>query len=177
MAPAKSQLPLILGGVAVAAIGLGILVALLLRHPKPVSPEGGGPTDGGAGGQVDPKPTLPVDRKPTLQVYPKLTLPVEPKPTLPVEPKPPGAEASAAQAAELIRKASRLQQGGDTGAARDLLEQAVQLAPKSAEAHFRLARLFHMTQPQRAKAEYEAAAQLGPEKYGEAARLAIGTLQ
>jgi serine/threonine protein kinase len=72
-----------------------------------------------------------------------------------------------AKARELVLRASEWQEANDTGAARDLLEQAVQLDPDNAEAHYRLGGLFLNSQPSRARAEYEAARRLNPQKYAD----------
>ena len=74
------------------------------------------------------------------------------------------------KARQLIEKAGDWQRDGDTGAARDLLEQAVQLDPDNAEAHYRLGNLFLNSQPQRARLEYEASVRLAPETYREVVR-------
>ncbi len=71
------------------------------------------------------------------------------------------------KARALISKASEWQRDGDTGAARDLLEQAVQLDPDNAEAHYRLGNLFLNSQPQRARLEYESSVRLDPTRYSE----------
>jgi serine/threonine-protein kinase len=103
----------------------------------------------------------------------------------PIVPPPAAAAASAAavvvpqlaapqrdpeKAKALIAKASEWQRDGDTGAARDLLEQAVQLDPENAEAHYRLGNLFFNSQPQRARLEYEVSVRLDPKKYGDVVR-------
>ena len=80
------------------------------------------------------------------------------------------------KAKDLIAKAAAWQRDGDTGAARDLLEQAVQLDPDNAEAHYRLGNLFLNSQPQRARAEYEASMRLDPHKYGEVVRAILKDL-
>jgi Tfp pilus assembly protein PilF len=72
-----------------------------------------------------------------------------------------------AKAAELVLRASEWQAANDTGAARDLLEQAVQLDPDNAEAHYRLGGLFLNSQPDRARVEYEAAKRLNAPKYAD----------
>jgi hypothetical protein len=72
-----------------------------------------------------------------------------------------------AKATELVLRASEWQAANDTGAARDLLEQAVQLDPDNAEAHYRLGALFLNSQPARARAEYEAAKRLNAPKYAD----------
>ena len=79
----------------------------------------------------------------------------------------PAAPRDPEKARALITKASEWQRDGDTGAARDLLEQAVQLDPDNAEAHYRLGNLFLNSQPQRARLEYEASVRLDPTRYGE----------
>jgi serine/threonine protein kinase len=89
-------------------------------------------------------------------------------------PSPPAAPPSGSQperdpakAKELVLRASEWQAANDTGAARDLLEQAVQLDPDNAEAHYRLGGLFLNSQPSRARAEYEAAKRLNAPKYAD----------
>ena len=72
-----------------------------------------------------------------------------------------------AKARELVTRASEWQAANDTGAARDLLEQAVQLEPDNAEAHYRLGGLFLNSQPSRARAEYQAAKRLNAPKYAD----------
>ncbi len=71
------------------------------------------------------------------------------------------------KAKELVQRASEWQAANDTGAARDLLEQAVQLDPDNAEAHYRLGGLFLNSQPDRARIEYEAAKRLNAPKYAD----------
>jgi hypothetical protein len=71
------------------------------------------------------------------------------------------------KARDLVARAKELQASGDTGAARDILEQSLQLDPDNAEAHYRLGNLFLNTQPDRAKAEYLAAKRLDGAKYGD----------
>jgi hypothetical protein len=82
-----------------------------------------------------------------------------------------------AKASSLVEEAHRLQSDGDTGAARDLLEQALVLDPDNAGIHFRLATLYSSTKPQRAREEYQAAMRLDEKKYGEQARQALDGLQ
>ena len=72
-----------------------------------------------------------------------------------------------AKAQELVQRASEWQAANDTGAARDLLEQAVVLDPDNAEAHYRLGGLFLNSKPDRARAEYEAAKRLNAPKYAD----------
>jgi tRNA A-37 threonylcarbamoyl transferase component Bud32 len=72
-----------------------------------------------------------------------------------------------AKARELVLRASEWQAADDTGAARDLLEQATLLDPDNAEAHYRLGGLFLNSQPSRARSEYEAARRLNPSKYAD----------
>jgi serine/threonine protein kinase len=72
-----------------------------------------------------------------------------------------------AKAKELVQRASEWQAANDTGAARDLLEQAVALDPDNAEAHYRLGGLFLNSQPDRARVEYEAAKRLNAPKYAD----------
>ena len=71
------------------------------------------------------------------------------------------------KARELVLRASEWQAANDTGAARDLLEQAVLLDPDNAEAHYRLGGLFLNSQPSRARNEYEAARRLNAPKYAD----------
>jgi Tfp pilus assembly protein PilF len=88
----------------------------------------------------------------------------------PVVPAPvPGVQLSRdpAKARDLVQRASEWQANNDTGAARDLLEQAIVLDPDNAEAHYRLGGLFLNSQPARARAEYEAAKRLNAAKYGD----------
>ena len=73
----------------------------------------------------------------------------------------------AVKAKELVTRASEWQAANDTGAARDLLEQAVQLDPDNAEAHYRLGGLFLNSQPSRARSEYEAARRLNAPRYAD----------
>jgi tetratricopeptide (TPR) repeat protein len=79
----------------------------------------------------------------------------------------PAVARDAQKARELVGKAQEWQLNGDTGTARDLLEQAVQLDPDNAEAHYRLGALFLNSQPDRARAEYEASRRINPQKYGD----------
>ncbi|MFN2548824.1 MAG: protein kinase [Myxococcales bacterium] len=72
-----------------------------------------------------------------------------------------------AKARELVQRASEWQAANDTGAARDLLEQAIALDPDNAEAHYRLGGLFLNSKPERARAEYEAAKRLNAPKYAD----------
>ena len=83
-----------------------------------------------------------------------------PRPSAPVQRDP-------AKAKELVLRASEWQAANDTGAARDLLEQAVLLDPDNAEAHYRLGGLFLNSQPSRARSEYEAARRLNAPKYAD----------
>jgi Tfp pilus assembly protein PilF len=86
----------------------------------------------------------------------------------PVAPSPPVAvQRDPAKAGELVQRASEWQAANDTGAARDLLEQAVALDPDNAEAHYRLGGLFLNSKPDRARAEYEAAKRLNAPKYAD----------
>jgi tRNA A-37 threonylcarbamoyl transferase component Bud32 len=71
------------------------------------------------------------------------------------------------KARELVQRASEWQSANDTGAARDLLLQAVELDPDNAEAHYRLGGLFLNSQPDRARVEYQAAKRLHPAKYAD----------
>ena len=71
------------------------------------------------------------------------------------------------KAKELVTRAAEWQTGGDTGAARDLLLQAVELDPDNAEAHYRLGGLFLSSQPDRARVEYEAAKRLNAARYAD----------
>jgi serine/threonine-protein kinase len=100
-----------------------------------------------------------------ITVPPVVATGVTPVPTPPPA-RPPEAR-DPAKAQQLVQRASEWQAANDTGAARDLLEQAVQLDPDNAEAHYRLGGLFLNSQPQRARAEYEAARRLNPPKYGD----------
>ena len=86
-------------------------------------------------------------------------------------------KADPAKVAALIEQSSVTQKDGDTGAARDLLEQALQLDPDNAEAHFRLGSLFHQTKPQRAREEYELAKKLNPGKYAARVEMALRALE
>ena len=72
-----------------------------------------------------------------------------------------------AKARELVLRASEWEAASDTGAARDLLEQAALLDPDNAEAHYRLGGLFLSSQPSRARSEYAAAKRLNPSKYAD----------
>ena len=72
-----------------------------------------------------------------------------------------------AMAKELVQRASDWMGAGDTGTARDLLLQAVDLDPDNAEAHYRLGGLFLNSQPDRARVEYEAARRLNGAKYAD----------
>ena len=72
-----------------------------------------------------------------------------------------------AKARDLVQRASEWQAANDTGAARDLLEQAIVLDPDNAEAHYRLGGLFLNSQPDRARKEYEAAKRLNAPKYAD----------
>ncbi len=71
------------------------------------------------------------------------------------------------KAKELVQRASELQAASDTGTARDLLLQAIDLDPDNAEAHYRLGGLFLNSQPERARTEYEAAKRLNAPKYAD----------
>ena len=66
-----------------------------------------------------------------------------------------------------MQRASEWQAANDTGTARDLLEQAIQLDPDNAEAHYRLGGLFLNSQPDRARVEYQAAKRLNASKYAD----------
>ena len=97
-------------------------------------------------------------------------------PTVPItvaSPTPPAAAAAAPRprdpdkARELVTRAAEWQSANDTGAARDLLLQAVELDPDNAEAHYRLGGLFLNSQPDRARTEYEAAKRLNAAKYAD----------
>lgn len=81
------------------------------------------------------------------------------------------------RAEELVASARQMQLDGNTAAARDLLEQAIEFDPDNAEAHFRLGGLFMMTRPARAKEEYERARALNPGKYAEQVQTILSTLQ
>src|SRR5207237_10383842 len=70
------------------------------------------------------------------------------------------------RALDLIAQSQARQLGGDAVAARDLLEQAVRADPRNAEAHYRLGGLVRSSEPQRARAEYEASRRLDPDRYG-----------
>ena len=72
-----------------------------------------------------------------------------------------------AKARELVQRAAEWQAANDTGTARDLLEKAIEADPDNAEAHFRLGGLFQNSQVDRARAEYESARRLNPQKYAE----------
>jgi serine/threonine protein kinase len=144
--PARSRLPLILGGAGLlAVVAVGGLWALSGRSG---AVRAGAAVPAGGAAQASPAGAAgaPGVRDPD-------------------------------KAGALVKQSSQLQMDGDTGAARDLLEQAIVLDPDNAEAHFRLGRLFHQTQPQRARAEYERARKLNPDKYGAQVGTALGTLQ
>jgi tetratricopeptide (TPR) repeat protein len=141
---------------AAAAVLLALAAVVGLRGGKAAAPVADPPPQvtGGAG---------------------KITADTSPSPgTVAVEPK---VTKDPAKAASLVEEASRLQKDGDTGAARDLLEQAVVLDPDNAGIHFRLATLYSSTKPQRAREEYQASIRLDEKKYGELARMALGALQ
>jgi tRNA A-37 threonylcarbamoyl transferase component Bud32 len=166
----SSRMALYLGGLVALLVALGAAAALLFGgKPRPAIavPESPGPSSGQTRSQQPG--TSPSG---STLAGAEAKLPVN---TLP------GAEAKPqhdpAKAAALVAESSRVQNDGDTGAARDLLEQAEQLDPDNAEVHFRLARLYHMTRPQRAREEYQAAIRLNEAKYGEPARQALGLLQ
>jgi hypothetical protein len=74
---------------------------------------------------------------------------------------------AAAEAEQLVRRAAQSDSTTDSGAARDLLLQAIEIDPENAEAHYRLGGLFLKSQPERARAEYEAAKRLNPKKYAD----------
>ena len=71
------------------------------------------------------------------------------------------------KARDLVERAAEWQTANDTGTARDLLIEAVELDPDNAEAHYRLGGLFLNSQPERAKIEYTAAKRLNPAKYAD----------
>ena len=71
----------------------------------------------------------------------------------------------AARAKDLVLQASVWQRNGDTGTARDLLEQAVQFDPNNAEAHNRLGHLYLNSQPARARKHLEDARRLDSKTY------------
>jgi serine/threonine protein kinase len=101
---------------------------------------------------------------------PATSVPIEvstPVSATPADPPPAAVQHDPAKARDLVQRASEWQAANDTGAARDLLEQAVQLDPDNAEAHYRLGGLFLNSQPQRARTEYEAARRLNGAKYGD----------
>jgi Tfp pilus assembly protein PilF len=71
------------------------------------------------------------------------------------------------KAKELVQRASDWQAANDTGTARDLLLEASELDPDNAEAHYRLGGLYLSSQPERARAEYQAAKRLDAPKYAD----------
>jgi len=73
---------------------------------------------------------------------------------------------SVAEADQLVRRAAS-DSTTDSGAARDLLLQAIEIDPDNAEAHYRLGGLFLKSQPERARVEYETAKRLNPKKYAD----------
>jgi len=106
-------------------------------------------------------------KSPRVQAPVAVSAPV-PTPAPPIaQPAAPQPARDPAKAKELVLRATEWQAANDTGAARDLLEQAVQLDPDNAEAHYRLGALFLNSQPSRARAEYEAAKRLNAHKYAD----------
>jgi tRNA A-37 threonylcarbamoyl transferase component Bud32 len=81
------------------------------------------------------------------------------------------------KAVELVAQARQFQLDGNTAAARDVLEAAVEADEGNAEAHFRLGNLFSQTRPAQARPHFERARALDPEKYGEQVELILGTLR
>ena len=88
-------------------------------------------------------------------------------PALPEPVRPAPVPRDAGRARELVLEASRWQKNGDTGTARDLLEQAVQFDPDNAEAHNRLGHLYLNSQPERARRHLEDARRLDGKTYRE----------
>ncbi|HUJ25004.1 MAG TPA: protein kinase [Myxococcales bacterium] len=98
------------------------------------------------------------------------TVPITVASPAPAQPAPapaPPKQRDPEKAKELVTRAAEWQTGGDTGAARDLLLQAVDLDPDNAEAHYRLGGLFLNSQPDRARVEYEAAKRLNATRYAD----------
>jgi serine/threonine-protein kinase len=145
------KLPLVIG--AAAAVVLAIAAAVVMGRPTAPAP----------GAAVAPPAQGPSEKTTTQQ-------PAIP----PAVPKP---ARDPAKASALVEEASRAQRDGDTGAARDILEQAVALDPENAAIHFRLGTLYSSTKPQRAREEYQAAIRLDEVKYGEQARMMMQALQ
>jgi tRNA A-37 threonylcarbamoyl transferase component Bud32 len=75
---------------------------------------------------------------------------------------------NAQRAHDLLLEAERLETAGSRDQARDLLLQAVELDPDDAEIHYRLGALLSPLDPQRARAEYEAAKRLDSRRYARA---------
>ena len=69
------------------------------------------------------------------------------------------------KASLLVEQAHQLQRDGDTGSARDLLEQAIAIDPDNARAHYSLGGLYLYTQPERARTEYDLSVRLDPATY------------
>jgi serine/threonine-protein kinase len=159
-----SKRPLVIGAAAAVVLAVAAAVAMAAKSPStaPVpGPVAGQTTPGANPGAATPGANTPAAATPS-----------------------PGVAAAAqklsrdpAKAATLVEEASRLQRDGDTGAARDLLEQAVGLDPDNAAIHFRLGTLYSSTKPARAREEYEAAIRLDEAKYGEQARMMMQALQ
>ena len=183
----KSKTPLYAG--AAAAVVLAVIAAVALR-PAPVpAPIAGGNANSGAAsasavGAASAIPTTPASGASAAVPVPgagnagtiagTTTIAAPGKLLVPGPAVP---KADAAKVAALIEQSSVTQKDGDTGAARDLLEQALQLDPDNAEAHFRLGSLFHQTKPQRAREEYELAKKLNPGKYTARVEMALRALE
>ena len=73
-----------------------------------------------------------------------------------------------ARAQQLVARAAASEDSEDPAAVRALLQEAVELDPDNAEAHYRLGGLLWNSDPERARAEYDAARKLDRARYGDA---------
>ncbi|MBS2020950.1 MAG: protein kinase [Deltaproteobacteria bacterium] len=80
------------------------------------------------------------------------------------------------RAADLVEQAHQKTRDGNTAAARDLFEEAIEFDDANAEAHFGLGGLFRETKPARAREEYEKARKLDSAKYGDQVQIILSTL-
>ena len=170
-ARAGGKRPLIIGATAAAVLAIAAAVAMGLAKPSVTAP-----LPGAAQAAATPSATKPGATTPGA-ANPGAATPAAATPAEGVAAAAAKVARDPAKAATLVEEASRLQRDGDTGAARDLLEQAVVLDPGNAAIHFRLGTLYSGTKPQRAREEYQAAIRLDEAKYGEQARMMMQALQ